>query len=70
MINYVNCLKPRLTLCTTSFNIQKFCVLPTMHLRVLCGSQSKQLLYLYTALTYRFLQPRQKVFTARYELGL
>ena len=44
----------RLTLCTTSFNIQKFCVLPTMHLCVLCGSENKQRLFFYTALTYRF----------------
>jgi len=27
---------------TTSFNIEKFCVLTTIHLRVLCGSQNKQ----------------------------
>ena len=46
---------PRLTLCTNSFNIQKFCVLPTMHLYVLCGSQNKQRLFLYTALTDWFL---------------
>ena len=32
----------RITLCTTSFNIQKFCVLPTMHLCVLRVSQNKQ----------------------------
>ena len=37
-------------LCTNSFNIQKFCVLPTMHLCVLYGSQNKQRLFLYTAL--------------------
>ena len=30
-----------LTLCTTSFNIQKFCVLPTEHLFVFLGSQKK-----------------------------
>ena len=28
----------RLALCTTSFNIQKFCFLPTMHLCILRGS--------------------------------
>jgi hypothetical protein len=60
----------RLTLRTTSFNIQKFCVLPTMHLCVLCGSQNKQRLFLYTALGNRFLKPKQTVFTARYEMGL
>ena len=32
----------RLTLCTNSFNIQKFCILHTMNLRVLRGSQNKQ----------------------------
>ena len=45
----------RLTLCTTSFNRQKFCVLPTMHLCVLRWYQNKQRLFLFTALTYRFL---------------
>ena len=34
-----------------------------MHLCVLRGSQSKQLLFLYTALAYRFLAPKQRVFT-------
>ena len=51
-------------------NIQKFCVLPTLHSCVLRGSQNKQRLFLYTTLTYRFLKPKQTVFTARYELGL
>ena len=37
----INLLKPN-TLCTTSFNVQKLCVLPTMHLCVLRGSQNKQ----------------------------
>jgi hypothetical protein len=41
----------RLTACTTSFNIQKFCVLPKTHLYVLRGSQNKERLFLYTALT-------------------
>ena len=50
----INLLKPN-TLCTTSFNVQKLCVLPTMHLCVLRGSQNKQRLFLYTALNYRFL---------------
>ena len=39
----------------TSFNIQKFCVLPTMHLCVLRGSQIKPRFFLYTELTYRIL---------------
>jgi hypothetical protein len=45
----INLLKP------TTFNIQKFSVLPTVHLCVLRVSQNKQALFLYTALTYRFL---------------
>jgi hypothetical protein len=49
-----NLLKPK-TLRTTSFNRQKFCVLPTLYLCVLRGSQNKQQLFLYAALTYRFL---------------
>ena len=39
----------RLTLCNTSFNIQKFCVPRTMHLCVLGGSQNKQRLVPLTA---------------------
>jgi len=34
--------------------IQKFCVLPTMHLCFLRGTQNKQRLFLFTVLTYRF----------------
>jgi len=38
---------------------------------VLCGSQKKKhQLFSYTILTDWFLYPRQRVFTARYELGL
>jgi len=37
------------------FNIHKFCVLPTVHLCVLHGSQNKRQLFPCTALTYRFL---------------
>jgi hypothetical protein len=60
-----------LTLRTTSFNIHKFGVLPTMHVCVLPGSQNKQRLFLYRALTdWLFIQPRQRVFTARYDLVL
>jgi hypothetical protein len=65
----VNLLKPK-TLCNTSFNIQNFCVLPTMHLCVLCVSENKRRLFPYTALTYRVLKPKQRVFTAQYEMGL
>ena len=66
----VNLLKPNTCFMYRQFNINKFCVLPTVHLCVLCGSQNKQRLFLYTALTYRLLKPKQTVFTARYEKGL
>ena len=66
---YINLLKLK-TLCTTSFNIKKFCVLPTIPQCVLRRSQNKQRLFLYAALTYRLLKPKQRVFTARYEMGL
>jgi hypothetical protein len=38
---WFNLSKPQSSLYTTSFKRQKFCVLPTMHLCVLCGSQNK-----------------------------
>jgi len=38
---FINLYRLRLTLTTTSFNIQKFCVLPTMHLYILRGSHNK-----------------------------
>ena len=41
----------------------------TVYLCVLCGSQNKQRLFPYTALTDWFLQQRQSVFTARYGLN-
>jgi hypothetical protein len=37
---------------------------------VLCGSENKQRLFPYTALTDWFLLARRSVFTARYVLGL
>ena len=40
----------------------------TVYLCVLCGSESKQRLFPYTALTDWFLYPRRCVFTARYVL--
>ena len=53
----------RLTLCTTSCNIQKFCFLPTMHLCLLRTSPNKRrFFFLYTALTYRLLKPNQSVY--------
>ena len=69
MLN-IKLLKPKTYIMYTSFNIQKFCVLPTLYLSVLRGSQNKERLFLYTALTCRFLKPKHIVFTARYEMGL
>jgi hypothetical protein len=60
---------PVVTICNTSCNVQKFCVLPTMHVSVLRGSENKEELFLYTALNYRFYN-RGRVFTVRYGLGL
>ena len=45
----LNLLKPTTYIMYDQFNIKKFCVLPTMHLCVLCGSQNKQRLFRYTA---------------------
>jgi hypothetical protein len=42
-------------ICTTRFNIQQFYVLPTQCIYVLCGSQNKQPLFPYTALTDWFV---------------
>jgi len=41
----------RLSSYITSFNIQKFCVLPTTHVYVSRESENKQQLFLFTALT-------------------
>jgi len=41
-----------------------------VHSYVLCGSENKQRLFPYTALTDRFLWPRRSVFTARYGLDV
>ena len=46
---------PVVTICTTRFNTHKFYVLPTAYLCVLCGSENKQRLFPYTALTDWFL---------------
>ena len=42
----------------------------TVHLCVLCGSENKQRLFPYKALTDWYLCPRRSVFTARYELNI
>jgi hypothetical protein len=47
-----------------------YCAVRAEYLYVLCGSQNKQRLFPYTALTDWFLKPRWSVFTARYELGI
>ena len=52
------------------FNIHQFYVLPTqLYLCVLCGSQNKQRLFPYTALTDWFYNS-EEVSTARYGLSL
>ena len=44
------------TICTARFNILQFYVLPTqLYLCVLCGSENKQRLFPYTALTDWFV---------------
>jgi len=48
-LNCLDCYGLRLNLCNTSSNVQKFCVLFAKLLCVLCGSQNKQGLFLYTA---------------------
>ena len=42
----------------------------TVYLCVLCGSQNKQRLFSYSALTVWFLKPRRSLFTARYGLNI
>ena len=43
-------------------NIQKFYVLPhTVYLCVLCGSENKEQLFHYTALTYRFFKTEAEI---------
>jgi len=39
------------TICTARCNIQQLYALPTLYLCVLCGSENKQRLFPYTALT-------------------
>jgi hypothetical protein len=48
---------PVVTICTTSltFNNSTFCLYCVDYLCVLCGSENKQRLFPYTALTVRFL---------------
>jgi hypothetical protein len=59
----------RLTLCTTSVNIQKFCVLPISHLCFLRVSQNKERFFsVYSNNLSVFIT--EAVFSARYELGL
>ena len=58
------------TACTAVTQKQNLRSAHTVCLCVLCGSQNKQRLFPYTALTDWFLQPRRSVFTARYGLGI
>ena len=55
----------RLILCTNSFNIQKFSVLPTLHLCVLRGSQKKTaIISLYTIYLSVFITEAESVYCA------
>ena len=47
-------LKPKTDVMYQQFEIQQFQVPLKIHLCVLCGSQNKQRLFLFTALTYSF----------------
>ena len=51
----INPLKPSGQYMYSQFNIQQFYVFPTVYLCVLCGSENKQRLFPYTALTDWFL---------------
>jgi len=61
---------PLVTLCTTRFIIKEFDILLTQCIYVLCGSQNKQQLSPYTALTDRCLYPRWRVVTMFYKQDL
>ena len=53
---WTNTLSPVITSCAIRFSIQQFYVLPhTVYLCVLCGSENKQRLFPYTALTDWFV---------------
>jgi hypothetical protein len=69
-VMYINPSKPSGHYIYHQFDTQQFYVVPTMYLCVLSGSQNKQRLVPYTALTEWFLQQRRSVFTARFGLGL
>ena len=51
------------------FNIQKVYTLPTQCIYAPLGQQNKRRLIPCTILTELFLQPREKMFTARYKLA-
>ena len=55
MQRYINLSKPTDHVIHQQFDIQQFYVLPTLYLCVLCGSENKQRLFPYTALTDWFL---------------
>ena len=54
-VMYINTSKPSGHYMYRQFNIQQFYVLPTQCIYVLCGSENKQQLFPYTALTDWFL---------------
>ena len=64
-------MSPVVTICTASLTFNSSTLCPHRpYLCVLCGSENKQRLFPYTALTDWFVQARRSVFTARYELDL
>ena len=69
--HFLNLLKPKTYFIYHQLKYSEIlCSAHTVYLCVLCGSQNKQRLFLYTALTYLFLKPKQRVFTARYGMDL
>jgi hypothetical protein len=66
---YINLLKRSGNFTNRQVNIKKFYVVPTLRLCVLYGSQNKPTLLPYKILSDWFLQPKWKVFTARYALS-
>jgi hypothetical protein len=63
-VNLLKCLP--VTLCTTRFDIQKFCVVITWNMIVLYGSRNKQQILPYATLKEGIFKPRWRVFTARF----
>ena len=65
-----NLLKPTGHVMQQQFNVQQLYVLPTLYLCVLYLPENKQYLYHLQHKLIGFYNRDEKVFTARYELGL